>query len=214
MTDVLLPVALLMSILLVSILTLVVAVRNLRSSRRSEALGEDRYELLHDQHDRLEFLREERQILAEELERRSQERQQLMGLLGKTPPQLVEVLKKEREQHLEAQERIENLKHERLRLEQELHQLNEQLERERSRSDYLLREESPQEGERKEVVEQHVKRSSGRTEGNPEATDAAKRKAEELGVDLSQVEGSGGDGRIRVRDVRNAATRETRENSD
>jgi pyruvate/2-oxoglutarate dehydrogenase complex dihydrolipoamide acyltransferase (E2) component len=38
-----------------------------------------------------------------------------------------------------------------------------------------------------------------------EATDAARRKAEELGVDLSLVEGSGANGRVLVRDVREAA---------
>ncbi len=38
-----------------------------------------------------------------------------------------------------------------------------------------------------------------------EATDAARRKAEELGVDLSRIEGSGAGGRILVRDVKEAA---------
>jgi len=38
-----------------------------------------------------------------------------------------------------------------------------------------------------------------------EATDAARRKAEELGVDLSRIEGSGANGRILVRDVNEAA---------
>jgi pyruvate/2-oxoglutarate dehydrogenase complex dihydrolipoamide acyltransferase (E2) component len=41
--------------------------------------------------------------------------------------------------------------------------------------------------------------------GEPEATDAARRKAEQLGVDLSRVEGSGAGGRILVRDVKEAA---------
>ena len=202
MTDVLLPV-----VLLLSILTLTVAIRNLLSSRRSEALGEDRYKLLRDQHERLEFLREERQMLIKDLERQSQERQRLVELLGKTPPQLVEDLKKEREERLEAQERIEDLKQERLRLERELHQLKEQLGWERSSSDHHLRESSPQEGESKEVAEQPLEGSSGRIGGNPEATDAAKRKAEELGVDLSQVGGSGTNGRITVTDVLGAANR-------
>jgi len=39
----------------------------------------------------------------------------------------------------------------------------------------------------------------------PEATDAARRKAEELGIDLSQVEGTGAGGRILIRDVHKAA---------
>jgi pyruvate/2-oxoglutarate dehydrogenase complex dihydrolipoamide acyltransferase (E2) component len=41
--------------------------------------------------------------------------------------------------------------------------------------------------------------------GEPEATEAARRKAENLGVDLSQVEGTGSGGRILIRDVQEAA---------
>ena len=41
--------------------------------------------------------------------------------------------------------------------------------------------------------------------GEPKATDAARRKAQELGIDLSQVEGTGAGGRILVGDVRRAA---------
>ena len=41
--------------------------------------------------------------------------------------------------------------------------------------------------------------------GEVEATDAARRKAEELGVDLSSIEGSGQRGRILLRDVQKAA---------
>jgi pyruvate/2-oxoglutarate dehydrogenase complex dihydrolipoamide acyltransferase (E2) component len=41
--------------------------------------------------------------------------------------------------------------------------------------------------------------------GEPDATDAARHKAEELGVDLSQVEGTGSGGRILVKDVKAAA---------
>jgi len=44
-----------------------------------------------------------------------------------------------------------------------------------------------------------------RDAGEPKATDAAWRKAEELGVDLSSVEGTGAGGRILVGDVRRAA---------
>lgn len=131
MTSVSLLAALLGSILLVSILTLAATVRTLRSSRRSEALGESRYELLSDQWNRLEILHEERRMLSDELERQGQERQILMEFLGKTPSQLVEDLKKERREHLEVQERIEDLVQERLRLEQELLQCKELLERER-----------------------------------------------------------------------------------
>ena len=146
MTNVLLP-----AVLLVSILTLAVAIRTLLSSRRSEVLHENRYELLRDQHDRLEFLREERQTLIEELERQSRERQLLMEFLGKTPPQLVEDLKKVRGERADAQERIEDLK-------QELHQLNEQLAQEhrehlgsQQRAERLEREQMEQSGIQQEV---------------------------------------------------------------
>jgi pyruvate/2-oxoglutarate dehydrogenase complex dihydrolipoamide acyltransferase (E2) component len=39
----------------------------------------------------------------------------------------------------------------------------------------------------------------------PNSTQAAENKAQEMGVDLSQVEGSGAQGRITVRDVIGAA---------
>ncbi len=39
----------------------------------------------------------------------------------------------------------------------------------------------------------------------PNATDAARRKAEELGVDLAQIEGTGAGGRVLVTDVKKAA---------
>jgi large subunit ribosomal protein L20 len=42
-------------------------------------------------------------------------------------------------------------------------------------------------------------------EGKVHATEAAERKAQELGVDLSTVEGTGKDGRITVGDVDKAA---------
>ena len=42
-------------------------------------------------------------------------------------------------------------------------------------------------------------------EEEPDATEAAKRKAQELGVDLSQVEGTGAEGRTTVKDVTSAA---------
>ncbi len=44
--------------------------------------------------------------------------------------------------------------------------------------------------------------------GEIEATDAARSKAEDLGVDLAQVEGTGSKGRIIARDVQQAAKRE------
>jgi e3 binding domain len=49
------------------------------------------------------------------------------------------------------------------------------------------------------------KYSDNAGEEEPDATEAAVRQAEELGVDLYEIEGSGADGRITVRDVRQAA---------
>jgi pyruvate/2-oxoglutarate dehydrogenase complex dihydrolipoamide acyltransferase (E2) component len=45
----------------------------------------------------------------------------------------------------------------------------------------------------------------GGQEEEPDATEAARQKADELGVDLSQVEGSGAGGRITIKDVQSAA---------
>jgi pyruvate/2-oxoglutarate dehydrogenase complex dihydrolipoamide acyltransferase (E2) component len=60
-----------------------------------------------------------------------------------------------------------------------------------------------------EVPEEENGENSGgsRTESaeEPDATDAARRKAEEMGLDLSQVEGTGAGGRILLRDVKQAA---------
>ncbi len=46
----------------------------------------------------------------------------------------------------------------------------------------------------------------GQEQQQPNATQAAAQKAQELGVDLSQVEGSGSEGRITVKDVTSAAS--------
>src|SRR3712207_1231023 len=43
--------------------------------------------------------------------------------------------------------------------------------------------------------------AGGDGSGEPRATNAARRKAEELGIDLSQVQGSGAGGLITIRDV-------------
>ena len=79
--------------------------RRTTGARRSEELGEGRFELLRDQHERLELLREERRMLLDELER-------------------------ERRERLEAQGRVKQLMRERphLELERELQRLTEELE--------------------------------------------------------------------------------------
>ena len=88
--------------------TLGVALGALRSARRSEQLGEDRFELLRDQGERLELMREERRTLTEELGH-------------------------ERRVRLEAQRKVERLtrEHPHLELERELQRLTEELELER-----------------------------------------------------------------------------------
>ena len=59
--------------------------------------------------------------------------------------------------------------------------------------------------ERQRAIEGETRGALGEVQ---EATPAAKRKAEELGVDLSVVEGTGSGGRITVRDVQSAAKAE------
>jgi pyruvate/2-oxoglutarate dehydrogenase complex dihydrolipoamide acyltransferase (E2) component len=55
------------------------------------------------------------------------------------------------------------------------------------------------------AVDQAADQVDGAAEdGGPRATSAAKRKAEELGIDLSQVEGSGAGGLITIKDVTKA----------
>jgi pyruvate/2-oxoglutarate dehydrogenase complex dihydrolipoamide acyltransferase (E2) component len=68
----------------------------------------------------------------------------------------------------------------------------------------------PAEGVEAGVEEEAVGEASTREEAGEQntevrATPAAERKAEDLGVDLSQIEGTGSGGRITVKDVREAA---------
>jgi gas vesicle protein len=114
MMDLLLPL-----ILLASIASFTVAILTFRSSRRSEKLGEDRYELLRDQHDRLEMLREERRMLTEQLERESRERWQLTEFLEETDPRLMENLKRWRQARIESDGEVERLEEEGQRLQEE-----------------------------------------------------------------------------------------------
>jgi len=126
MIDVLLPV-----VLLVGVATLAVAIGAFRSSRRSEDLGENRYELLREQQERLQVLREERQMFLQELEREALERRRLMEILEGEGSQLAENLIQERQKRAESAHRTKQLEQDRLRLEQELQGLQEELERER-----------------------------------------------------------------------------------
>jgi pyruvate/2-oxoglutarate dehydrogenase complex dihydrolipoamide acyltransferase (E2) component len=56
-----------------------------------------------------------------------------------------------------------------------------------------------------ETPDQEAEDQASEDAGEPDATDAARRKAEELGVDLTRIEGTGAGGRILVRDVKEAA---------
>src|SRR5215217_4267447 len=98
--------ALVSAVLVIGVATLAIAFYSLRSSRRSEGLGEERYELLRDQHERLEVMSEERRTLISELERESQERQRLMEVLEQARPHLVEDLEREQQEKRAAQSTI------------------------------------------------------------------------------------------------------------
>jgi pyruvate/2-oxoglutarate dehydrogenase complex dihydrolipoamide acyltransferase (E2) component len=67
--------------------------------------------------------------------------------------------------------------------------------------DTALREASQAAGE----IEGSVGETADQSAAEVEATDAARRKAEDLGVDLSLIEGTGAGGRVLVRDVQEAA---------
>ena len=67
--------------------------------------------------------------------------------------------------------------------------------------DSALREATQAAGE----IEGSVVETPDQSAAEVEATDAARRKAENLGVDLTQVEGTGAGGRVLVRDVQEAA---------
>ena len=60
-------------------------------------------------------------------------------------------------------------------------------------------------GQAAQQGQQAAQQAGGGQQQQPDATQAAEQKAQELGVDLSQVQGSGAQGRITVRDVISAA---------
>jgi pyruvate/2-oxoglutarate dehydrogenase complex dihydrolipoamide acyltransferase (E2) component len=55
------------------------------------------------------------------------------------------------------------------------------------------------------AAQQAQEAAGGSEQEEPEATEAARQKADELGVDLSQVQGSGAGGRLTIKDVQSAA---------
>jgi len=156
-------------------------------------------------------------MLIEELERRSQERQLLMEFLGKTPPQLVEDLKKERGEHLEAQERIEDLKQEQLRLEHELQQLKEQVEQERrghleakQRADLLERQQKEQAGIQEELerLAEERQRLTEDLKREREERLGAQRRADKQEQERRRQEGEARSLRAELDSQRQARTRD------
>jgi colicin import membrane protein len=179
MIDVLLP-----AVLLVGIATLAIAVGALRSSRRSQELGEDRYELLRDQHDRLELLREERRTLIEELERESQERRQLMEALKGAGPQLGEGVEQALQKNVETARRAEQQEQQRrLRLERELRRLEQELEQEREARAETERRVQQQEQERRRLEEELKRDRRGRLEVQQRL-----EQLEQVGEERSRIE--------------------------
>jgi hypothetical protein len=181
--------ALLPLVLVVGIATLAVAIRALQSSRRSEELGEDRYELLRDQRSRLELLREERLALLEELKRESQERRSFME---EARPGIAEDLDQERQESVREAEQLEQ---ERRRLEQECRLLEEELEHERQAREETARTAELQEGDEQSRIEQQAERVAqdlqqlrGDLEREREERLKAQRLAEQLGQERRRLE--------------------------
>jgi hypothetical protein len=179
---------LLLAVLLVGITTLAVAMGALWSSRRSEDLGEKRYELLRDQQDRLTFLHEERRMLIEELERESQERQRLLESLKEGGPPLVEELKQAQQRGIESEHRDEQ-EQERLRLQKELQRSEDELEQERRiRLEVQRRvEQLEQEGDERSMIQQQAEQTAHNLqqlrrdlESEREERLEAQRRAEQL----------------------------------
>lgn len=139
--------------------TLLVAFGALRSARRAEEGGESRHELLRDQAERLELLREERKTLTEELEL-------------------------ERRERLQAQRRVEQLtrEHPHLELERELQRVTEELELEREGRLHNHRE-------RQRLAENLEEERFARSEDQREAQREVERLQLEVGQLVEELEG-------------------------
>jgi hypothetical protein len=139
--------------------TLLVAFGALRSARRAEEVGENRYELLREHAERLELLREERKTLIEELEL-------------------------ERRERLQAQRRVEQLtrEHPHLELERELQRVTEELQLEREGRLHNYRE-------RQRLAEELQEERLARSEDQQEAQREAERLQLEVQHLAEQLEG-------------------------
>lgn len=65
--------------------------------------------------------------------------------------------------------------------------------------------EAPHDEGEEPAVEEIAPEHDGTASDEREVTEAARRRAEEIGVDLSEVEGTGSGGRVLVKDVERAA---------
>jgi len=139
-------------VLLLGVVTLAVAIGTLRSSRRSEGLGESRYELLRDHQERPELLREEGRTPSEELERGSQERRQFTEYLEEMDPRLMEHLERRRQARTGSEREVERLEEEGRRLQQ---RLEEELEQERRKRLEVQQQAEHLEEERRRLEQGH-----------------------------------------------------------
>jgi pyruvate/2-oxoglutarate dehydrogenase complex dihydrolipoamide acyltransferase (E2) component len=113
----------------------------------------------------------------------------------------------------EAEEKVANLDTERLRKQGELNATDAARREARERGVDLTGVEGTGSGGRitiddvRNVAEEEAHEAVGQEEGKeePKMSDTARRKAEELGIDLSEVKGTGSGGLITVKDVKNLA---------
>jgi pyruvate/2-oxoglutarate dehydrogenase complex dihydrolipoamide acyltransferase (E2) component len=111
----------------------------------------------------------------------------------------------------EAEEKVANLDTERLRIQGELNATDAARREARERGVDLTGVEGTGSGGRitiddvRNVAEEAGHEAVGQEEGKeqPKMSDTARRKAEELGIDLSEVKGTGSGGLITVKDVKN-----------
>ena len=111
----------------------------------------------------------------------------------------------------EAEEKVANLDTEQLRRQGELNATDAARREARERNVDLMGVEGTGSGGRitiddvRTVAEEAEHETAGQEEGKeePKMSDTARRKAEELGIDLSEVKGTGSGGLITVKDVKN-----------
>jgi hypothetical protein len=121
----------LFGVLLLSVATFAVVILVLRTSQRSVRIGESRYDLLLNQRDMMEMLREERQMLSGELQRRSHEQQGQEERLQETHPGSSEDPERKRALDNGSGQGFERQRREQVYTEREYQELRDERERER-----------------------------------------------------------------------------------